>query len=267
MVRTRDLVLFLICAAFLLVGIGITGLSQLFTIPSSESVVQFDATAAPTTTAEAVETTLDRQQQLHALQAKLAARGDVVSAPVTDTVVFASSASESESVEVLVDASDEVEVSGVQYCDTVSTVSRPWPAALIETVEREGRRVYLTETTQVVPTLVGTTTTEETMVTENIYTHLPIRTSAGQPTCIGQDVIGIAQDGSLLRNDNYAAYSIFGSETLIGHALDGLPVYGVTTTVVTDACGGALMNGQYRYYLSTERPGILGCFAAQPVTL
>ena len=60
--------------------------------------------------------------------------------------------------------------------------------------------------------------------------QLPSRTMpAASPSCIGSDVIGIANDGSLIRNDELSLYGVFGSETRIGYALDGLPIYGITT--------------------------------------
>lgn len=266
MIRTRDLLLFLVCAAFLLIGIGVTGLSHIFTSPLQPEAIQFTEETYTFDEAQTTPGALDRQQRLLELQEKIASRGTVISEPSTtfgtDVVIAGATSSESAN-ETEADTTNNV----VQYCDTVTTVTRSWPAIEIVQVEREGRRLYLTEVSEVVTTVVGTTTRTETVVTENIFVHLPLRSSSGQTACIGQDVIGIAQDGSLLRNDNHVAYGIFSSETLIGYALDGLPIYGQTNAIMTDACGGATINGQYRYYLSADRPGMIGCFAATPVQL
>jgi len=265
MIRTRDLVLFLACMAFLLAGIGVTGLSQLFTTPGATTAIQFNTAGQSTSSAELVTDSLDRQQRLYELQAKIASRDTTLYQPAVE---LTEEEIESESTPDIDESETDTEVvSLIQYCPAVGVVARSWPAADIVQTEREGRRIYITETSEVVTTHVGTTTAAETIVSETIYAHLPIRTSAGRMSCIGQDVIGIAQDGSLLRNENHVAYSIFGSDTLIGYALDGLPIYGLSETIVTDQCGGVVMNGQYRYYLSADRPGMIGCFAAAPVTL
>ena len=80
------------------------------------------------------------------------------------------------------------------------------------------------------------------------------------------DVIGIALDGSLIKNNEYSLYSIFREETLIGYALDGFPIYG-QSEVSTDECGGILADNQYRYYLSKERKAVLYCYSGTPVEI
>ena len=86
------------------------------------------------------------------------------------------------------------------------------------------------------------------------------------PTCLYSDVVGIAQDGSLIRNNEVGLYSVFGSDTLIGYALDGFPIYGKIKES-GDKCGGSVVNGQYRYSLSDQREFILNCFSAPPVRM
>jgi hypothetical protein len=81
------------------------------------------------------------------------------------------------------------------------------------------------------------------------------------------DVVGIAQDGSLIRESEMALYGVFGGETLVGYALDGFPIYGSNPGAATDHCGGMMVGGQYRYYLSPERDSVINCFAGVPVTL
>jgi hypothetical protein len=78
--------------------------------------------------------------------------------------------------------------------------------------------------------------------------------------------VGVAKDGSLIRNNEARLYGIFGEQTLVGYALDGFPIYGISESVV-DACGGVSVAGQYRYQLSVERENIINCFAAKPIAL
>jgi hypothetical protein len=109
-------------------------------------------------------------------------------------------------------------------------------------------------------TLVPTTERE-------VVLQLPHRLFAtGANACLSTDIVGIALDGSLIRNSDYTAYRVFGSETLIGYALDGYAIYG-TGTFATDACGGSDVGGEYSYYLSPDREGVIGCFNATPVSL
>jgi hypothetical protein len=88
------------------------------------------------------------------------------------------------------------------------------------------------------------------------------------PTCLPHEVVGIARDGSLIRNDEAALYGIFDDTVLIGYALDGFPIYGQTVDRPLDQCGGAMVDGSYRYYLSEERDHVLGCYrGGEPITL
>ena len=90
---------------------------------------------------------------------------------------------------------------------------------------------------------------------------------SGTTSCLPSDVIGIALDGSLIRNNEAALYTVFGGETLIGYALDGFPIYGMTPLLATDRCGGVQIDGNYRYVLQPDRPGLITCFAGAPITL
>ena len=64
--------------------------------------------------------------------------------------------------------------------------------------------------------------------------QLPVRNiPSGGTTCISTDVIGIATDGSLIRNNEAGVYGIFGANTLVGWALDGFPIYGSSIQLAT----------------------------------
>jgi hypothetical protein len=119
-----------------------------------------------------------------------------------------------------------------------------------------------------VPTVVGTSSSSTVLIpTEEVVLTLPLRLlPVANPSCIGSDVVGVATDGSFIRNDELSLYSIFDSGTLIGYALDGFPIYG-TTDQLTDRCGGAVVEGTYRYFVSPERETILSCFSGVPLKL
>jgi len=59
---------------------------------------------------------------------------------------------------------------------------------------------------------------------------------------------------------------------IIGVALDGFPIYGpkdengrTLTSADLDECHGRLVNGQYRYHVTSDFPYFLGCFRGAPV--
>jgi hypothetical protein len=85
--------------------------------------------------------------------------------------------------------------------------------------------------------------------------------------CVGTDIIAVTPVGAPIRNSEVAKYSGSGENTLIGYTIDGLQLFGTTSSIDTDACGGAMVGGVYRYYLSPERNTIVNCFVAIPVAL
>jgi len=83
-------------------------------------------------------------------------------------------------------------------------------------------------------------------------------------TCLASDVVGIALDGSLIRNNQTTKFANTASGQLIGYARDGFPIYGNDTAAESDACGGEVVNGSYQYHISTERNYVIGCFVGTP---
>ena len=131
-------------------------------------------------------------------------------------------------------------------------------------VERVGQRVFV-EVQQ--PREVGTSTVPSAPTVTDIFS-LPLRsTPLAFTSCIKDDIVAVSQTGVIIRNSDYIKYQGSGEATLIGYTLDGFPLYGRTNSITTDACGGAMIDGGYRYYLSAERKGVLGCFAGIPVAL
>jgi len=97
---------------------------------------------------------------------------------------------------------------------------------------------------------------------------LPIRTvgNSSSPSCLPTDAVAVALSGGLIRNNEAAGYRAFPEHVLIGHTIDGFPLYGYSERQ-TDRCGGAVVDGAYRYYLSDTRDTVLDCFVAPPVAL
>jgi hypothetical protein len=116
---------------------------------------------------------------------------------------------------------------------------------------------------------VFTSSAEVTLVdSSNTIVVLPVRIaqSASGNYCLPTDVIGIATNGTLIRNNQAAAYGLFGAETLVGYALDGFPIYGRLSSNQLDRCGGRETPLGYQYHIGEEAE-ILNCFGAPPALL
>lgn len=255
MLRTRDFILLFTTVVFLVMAIGVTWFTQ---SPPSEQTIP-SAPEAPADVSGVVtavsETTMTRAERLAALRAKIADSELVIAAPVDNSPAVVPENGL---------ATSSVTLSTPITCAGYITPAEPgWPATAIEVIEAEGVRQYFT--TETVTVTQGTTTSE--VIRRDVLLALPLRTTPlSQPSCIPTDIIGVALDGSLIRNSESGLYAIFSSETLIGYALDGFPLYG-TGSAPVDQCGGRQVANQYRYELSPTRSVILNCFASQPQPL
>lgn len=250
MFRTRDFVLLFTSIVFLVVAIGATLLMQRgsaaapYVVPDFSSVASTSPDEYLAFTATAVE--LDRAQRVAEMRAKIA--GQALISDSQEEIL------EEETTEETGAAEESPVSTGVLACAYSSLYLGFWDARDLSWIESEGARVLArgpaSSTTLPVPVI-----------------QLPKRfTASGNPSCVGSDVIGIASDGSLIRNDEVGLYSVFGNQTLLGYALDGFPIYGVST-VPGDTCGGRVVAGQYRYELHPDAETVINCFAATPVPL
>lgn len=271
MIRTRDFTFFLLTVLFLVTGITVSVLRGV-TVAGGQSAALYsgnslvaplgDLTALPDET-----TTVDRPGSLASMRAKIAALGaQFEAAPVADEVVEADPAPSNT-------ASTTPAVDTVTLCANYRTVT---PAALGRIAFKEGEGALMVYRTEVAaaqplvdPSAQATTSLPSVSGTSDVtLLQLPLRTSPlSQSSCLPYDVVGIATDGSYIRNNEQTAYAVFGSDVLIGYALDGFPIYGLNKRVVTDSCGGARGFDTYRYYLSATRDGVLGCFSGVPISL
>ncbi|MCA9357884.1 hypothetical protein KC902_01345 [Candidatus Kaiserbacteria bacterium] len=259
MFRTRDFLLLFTTIVFLIVAIGTTIFSEWTGTSSAKDSPLQPVTAvhdAYTATVVLPET-LSRQERLAEMRRKVAESESLMLAAASTEV------SEEESTAESASETDGGVVSVAVSCPAPTPYGGIWPRGVSFEL-REGARVLYTESTVVEPA-IGTGTPQTTTAQE-VVLQLPVPFGpAPNPTCPANDVIGIAQDGSLIRNTEVGLYSVFGESTLIGYALDGFPIYGVSS-VATDECGGAVV-GTYRYYLSDNRPLILNCYSGTPVKM
>ena len=262
MIRTRDFFLFLLVLGFLIVAIVVTLVwSAQLRGGQGDSVVQFTATTA-TYTAAVAPMADTKDERLAALRKKLA-EDTSINAPDTPTEPenpdTASSSAATEEIPVLTTKDT------VQLCTAAYTAkSIPGLNGQQQYEEREGQRMFFT----MVSALDLATTTPGAPAEKQIVFTLPLRLAPLLTTsCIKDDIVAVSQTGMVIRNTEYAIYRGNGESTLIGYTLDGFPLYGRTNSITTDACGGAIVDGSYRYYLSAERDAVLGCFAGIPAAL
>jgi hypothetical protein len=193
-----------------------------------------------------------RAERIATLRQKIAASGLVTlpvsseSIPSDDGASDSATSTEPDRVVAALSCSEPVSYQGV------------WDTRGINFQESEGARVVYRE---------DTSRATSTFATE-VLLQLPTRAyPIGAAVCPSTDVIGVALDGSLMRQNEVALYSIFGAESLLGYALDGFPVYGSFGAPPLDECGGAVVSGQYRYFLDADRPTLITCFSDTPVSL
>jgi hypothetical protein len=259
MIRTRNFFLFILTLAFLVGGILLTlWFSASSGVQGEYADMIFGGSDTATRTAEVVTPEDKRESRLAALRAKLAKYTDVAMAPSNDVPPVA------EGVDTSVGTtSDTVVVSQVDQCANYRAVVIPVLTGGLTYGESGGQRTFaMVETTE------PTGSTSLPIVTNKTVFTLPLRTaSLGMSSCVGSDVVAVTPTGLPIRNADYAKYRGLGEATLVGYTIDGFELYGQSSSLATDECGGASVSGTYRYYLSSEREAILNCFAAIPVAL
>ncbi|MCA9354527.1 MAG: hypothetical protein KC877_03345 [Candidatus Kaiserbacteria bacterium] len=253
MFRTRDFILIFTSIVFLLVAITATTVLQK---GSGQPELRIAPDAEQTYVAEVYEgPTISRAERLAALREKISAgQGVTLEAPVIE------SEDNEESVATPATTTETEVLAGAPvYCPQYAPYTGPWP--------RTGVSIEVAEGARLVYEAGGLDSADVTIAPgRSVLLQLPVAPFAlAQPACLRTDVIGIAQDGSLIRNNEAGLYGVFGAETIVGYALDGFPIYG-TSAVETDTCGGAVVGGQYGYRLTAGQTQILNCFSATPVT-
>lgn len=259
MFRTRDFILFFVTIVFLLVAIISTATrnsnsnnlySNVMNAFEMEDGVEYTAVIDS-------PKLISREERLSTMRDKIASDREL---GIYENVEMSLIQEEYET-EALLLSEDETETAKdlvtneVFLCQNYKPYAGNWNPNLIEFSVVEGVRLVSRkdEFNEVVGNVSST------------LLQLPMYSvPSGGKFCLPNDVIGIAQDGSLIRNSETGLYGIFGENTLIGYALDGFPIYGITN-IKTDSCGGLVVDGEYRYYLSANRDTIVNCFSIQPI--
>ncbi len=257
MIRTRDLVLFVVTIFFLAIAVGVTWLvdssSDIKTQPNISFIVSTD-----TYKANAPKKDINRQKTIQQLRQKLAQS--------TQTITPVASVEGTDSEVAIEDSYDNI---GVQKClypdDALSMVPR-WPLTGVQIETREGARVVFSQIEEVVS---ESTATESTTTLKKIVTTLPLiqlpltPVKQAKQECVPSEVVGVTLGGVLIFNGDVNSYRLVPENTLIGYARDGFPIYGVYDDEV-DACGGYDSPSGYRYTISSERDYIIGCYVGTP---
>jgi hypothetical protein len=260
--RTRDFLLFILTIAFLVVGIASTIGIDLSAARQKAALITFsDSNEVVIYSAVLPETPSDtRSSRLAELKDKvlnfLDSHDDILQEAEIEEVV---------TTEDIVD--DEFVVGQVMLCPGYTRLATNWQTSGLKFEIVEGARIVYRENTAVVPSLTSTTSDQSLPNVPDVVVQLPLRTAPlANKTCLASDVVGIALDGSLIRNNEHTIYQVFSETSLVGYALDGFPIYGLSTQK-TDNCGGTMAAGDYRYYLSSERDGVVGCFSGVPTSI
>jgi len=265
MLRTRDFVLVLITVAFLVLAIGSTVFNQ------KQSTGQQTVGLQPAVGYDGEYTAVSvnphefsRAQKLQEMQEKIAASRQLsIAAPEPVEVMEEVTASTSSSTSAVL-------ARGPQLCPGYAATNVNWSPTGIKIEEAEGARLVYKTVEISAPAIQNTDSTSTPVITQpqrNVLAQLPVRNIPAASTfCLPSDVIGIATDGSLIRNNEAGVYGIFNSSTLVGYALDGFPIYG-SSSEAGDTCGGTMATEGYRYQISSQRDTILNCYAATPIRL
>lgn len=257
MFRTRDFLLFSIITAFLVLGIittiNVNGQSSWLKVANFiNNDVEYKAIVPEVAT-------LNREENLSKMREKIAQASN------SGNLASVATASLEEEVKDEEGKDEEVIVIGkIDKCTHYNDMAVAWSAVGLKFEVVEGARIVYRDLAYEAATLGS----EMAGASREIVAQLPLRSiPTSVQNCLGSSVVGIALDGSLINNSDYTAYKIFGAETLIGYALDGFPIYGLNDTADVDQCGGSTEGSQYRYYLSSDREGMIGCFSGDPISL
>lgn len=259
MFRTRDFVLIFTAVVFLVFAIGSTAFYKNTNLGANNYLPEFTEGSEEQYKATIeLDDTISREDRLAEMKKKIADSSQI--AFTTPEVIE----EEEPAPEDLVVAENDL-----QICSNYSLYTKTWSSNIKFEVAEGARVAYEESIYQVEEAPLSPTSTPvvKTEIRKEVKLQLVANPAqAVSPSCINSDVVGIAQDGSLIRNSEVGIYGVFGSATIVGYALDGFQIRGVSD-VKGDACGGAVIDGQYVYVLSSERETILNCFKGLPANL
>ncbi|MCA9360791.1 hypothetical protein KC730_02780 [Candidatus Kaiserbacteria bacterium] len=262
MFRTRDFVLLFVTIVFLVMAIGATFINSYRNPNSEETPLKFVESQDVEYSAETYSPKpLSRDANLAEMRSKIAASDLTIAAPAKEEEVVPE--------EVMEEEVEQETKFIAQKCSNYNPFLGTWNSSDLKSEVTNTSRIFYRELAVVPKPVIGTTSTEQipSEPSRDIVVQLPLfplfKTNV---SCLPSDVVGIAQDGSLIRNSESGLYGVFGSETLVGYALDGYPIYGSSSEKL-DECGGSSSTGSYAYYVTPQAEHILNCFRANPLSL
>jgi len=262
MIRTRDFLLYILVLSFVVIGASYTGFSGRAVAEVQE--LFFTSSAPVESTAITPSASDERSTRWAELRARLAAGdGYLDDAPPVFTSV--DQTAQQLQAEAATNTPTFTGTRTVTWCTgpQPSRLLANWPAqAQLEMVE--GQRVV----TERVAEMVQTGSTTETVVREEFFLSLPVRTVRSTFTsCLPDTLIGITTAGQPLLNSDAARYANVSMTQVIGYTRDGFSVYGpVADEAVLDECGGQYVAGQYQYHVRLSESFILACYAGVPAS-
>lgn len=258
MIRTRDLVLFVLSLLVLVLAIVVTTLSTTKqTTPTlstgTEDNTSYTAIAPPTSV-------LDRGAILNRLR-ELIARDTSLTDAFQNVEPTANEATSSDQTSTLIGSQPTY----CLYPDDVLPRLGSWPLTGIQiTTDGINRQLIVKDNNASTPVLMATGTAPQVTVEPATLITFPVLpTKLDQPACLPSEVVGVTNTGVMIFNAEIKQWLSVPANTLIGYARDGYPIYGSYEGEV-DVCGGYDHPAGYRYTIGRDRPYLLGCFTATP---
>lgn len=263
MIRTRDLVLYVLIFVFIVSGIA-------FTIAHDKTSMAgkaYDLVALRIVSSEgepevASESGIDRSANIAKLREKIEQGDGLIGAgePVFTSVDTPEPEEDLSSLFVEDTETNRIE----QYCNSVypsAIVIQHWPQASVSFQVEAGIRQVIHEI--ITEKVMGSSTVQET--SEKILLQLPVGAFPSGVRCLDSELIGVALDGSLIKNNETWRFRSSSPDTLIGYARDGVPIFGpgVEDTEL-DQCGGYVSATGYRYHVRPDESFIIGCYMGVP---
>lgn len=253
-------------------------LAMVFTTRSSPTgvVSQYNFSANPEFAAGAEPDlsesgpTLDREDNLARLREKISAGQGLISQgePVLTSVDTPTSSPTDGNNQDIDNPADTEPTRVEKFCAAVDQESKllsDWDKTKVRFAEELTTRTVFRTVTK---TITNGSSTSQTTVEEK-FLELPTKPFRGLSShCLDSTVIGVALDGSLIKNSDTWKFRNYSAGNLIGYARDGLAIYGGGVDEARlDSCGGYDDGTAYRYHLREKELFVLGCFAAQPQTM
>lgn len=253
MIRSRDLVLFVIILLFLCGGVTYTLVKENDLSVQTTAPVDFETEDGISTSFTAVAPEEDENREGNIARLREALKDvEIVTVPESEIVMSVSDADKPADV-------ISAEVFVLQSCSAAENMP-VWPARDVSfEISNASRKVVHTSAQQ-----TGTTSASSSVPQNQALISLPLYPYPSQkPMCVPSEAVGVTLAGSLILNSQVSLYRGYGPEYLIGYARDGYPIYGFYQGAV-DSCGGYTADTGYRYTVSPDRNYIVGCFKATP---